>query len=162
MVEKTAPLLSVIVSHADFDIAALQHSLLQGNAAEGAIATFTGYVRSDPSSGNVSAMELEHYPGMTEKSIQAILLQANQRWPLLSAKVVHRVGKLLPGDQIVWVGVASAHRAAAFIACEFIMDYLKADAPLWKKEHNAAGETWVEAKTSDSGRASRWGEEDVQ
>jgi molybdopterin synthase catalytic subunit len=162
MVEKSSPFLSVTVSHADFDISELQRSLQQGNAAEGAIATFTGYVRSDPSSGNVSAMELEHYPGMTEKSIQAILLQATERWPILSAKVVHRVGKLLPGDQIVWVGVSSAHRAAAFSACEFIMDYLKADAPLWKKEHSAAGENWVEAKSSDSGRAARWGDEDAQ
>jgi molybdopterin synthase catalytic subunit len=162
MVEKSSPFLSVTVSHADFDISELQRSLQQGNAAEGAIATFTGYVRSDPSSGNVSAMELEHYPGMTEKSIQAVLLQATERWPILSAKVVHRVGKLLPGDQIVWVGVSSAHRAAAFSACEFIMDYLKADAPLWKKEHSAAGESWVEAKASDSGRAARWGDEDAQ
>jgi molybdopterin synthase catalytic subunit len=147
---------------ADFDSAELQHSLLQGSAAEGAIATFTGYVRSDPLSGNLSAMELEHYPGMTEKSIHAILQQSTERWPILSASVVHRVGRLLPGEQIVWVGVASAHRAAAFSACEFIMDYLKADAPLWKKEHNATGESWVEAKASDSGRASRWGEEDVE
>ena len=99
---------------ADFDIAELQHSLLQGSAAEGAIATFTGYVRSDPLSGEVSAMELEHYPGMTEKSIHAILHQSAERWPILSASVVHRVGRLLPGEQIVWVGVASAHRAAAF------------------------------------------------
>ena len=147
---------------ADFDVAELQHSLLQGSAAEGAIATFTGYVRSDPLSGEVSAMELEHYPGMTEKSIHAILHQSAERWPILSANVVHRVGRLLPGEQIVWVGVASAHRAAAFSACEFIMDYLKADAPLWKKEHSATGESWVEAKASDSGRARRWGEEDVE
>jgi molybdopterin synthase catalytic subunit len=162
VVESPASSLSVTILQADFDVGQLQHSLLQGSAAEGAIATFTGYVRSDQTSGNVRAMELEHYPGMTEKSIHAILQQAAKRWPILCANVVHRVGRLVPGDQIVWVGVASAHRAAAFSACEFIMDYLKADAPLWKKEHNAAGETWVEAKSSDSGRASRWDEEDVQ
>lgn len=155
------PPLSVTVAQADFDIAKLQRSLLEGNAAEGAIATFTGYVRNDQSSGNVNTMELEHYPGMTEKSILAILHQATERWPILSAKVVHRVGRLLPGEQIVWVGVSSAHRAAAFSACEFIMDYLKADAPLWKKEHSDAGESWVEAKASDSGRASRWDEKDA-
>ncbi len=156
MATNPSPSLSVTISQADFDIAELQGSLQQGNAAEGAIATFTGYVRSDQSSGEVSAMELEHYPGMTEKSIQAILLQASERWPILSVKVVHRVGRLFPGDQIVWVGVSSGHRAAAFSACEFIMDYLKAEAPLWKKEHSEVGEIWVEAKASDSGRARRW------
>lgn len=162
MTTSPTPCLSVTVEQADFDIAQLQQSLLEGNAAEGAIATFTGYVRSDQSSGSVSAMELEHYPGMTEKCIQAIMDKAAQRWPILSAKVVHRVGRLMPGDQIVWVGVSSAHRAAAFSACEFIMDYLKAEAPLWKKEHSEAGESWVDAKVSDSGRANRWSEEGAQ
>jgi molybdopterin synthase catalytic subunit len=158
VIASPTPCLSVTVEQADFDIAQLQQSLLQGNAAEGAIATFTGYVRSDQASGSVSAMELEHYPGMTEKCIQAIMDKAAQRWPILGAKVVHRVGRLLPGDQIVWVGVSSAHRAAAFSACEFIMDYLKAEAPLWKKEHSEAGGNWIDAKDSDSGRAKRWSE----
>lgn len=162
MVLSPIPSLSVTVSKADFDIAELQRSLRQGSAAEGAIATFTGYVRSDQSSGELCAMELEHYPGMTEKSIQAIMFQAAERWPVLSAKVVHRVGRLIPGDQIVWVGVSSAHRAGAFSACEFIMDYLKAEAPLWKKEHSKTGGSWVDAKASDSGRASRWGGIDTQ
>ena len=162
MTTSPAPCLSVTVEQADFDTAQLQRSLLRGNATEGAIATFTGYVRRDPSSGSVSAMELEHYPGMTEKCIQAILNKAAQRWPILSAKVVHRVGRLSPGDQIVWVGVSSAHRAAAFSACEFIMDYLKAEAPLWKKEHSEAGANWIDAKASDSGRAKRWSEDDTQ
>jgi len=154
--------LSVTVEHADFDIAQLQRSLQRENAAHGAIATFTGYVRSEKSSGNVSAMELEHYPGMTQKSIEAIVHKAAERWPILSAKVVHRVGLLLPGEQIVWVGISSAHRAAAFSACEFIMDYLKAEAPLWKKEHSEAGENWVEAKAADGGRAKRWRHGDAQ
>jgi molybdopterin synthase catalytic subunit len=101
-------------------------------------------------------MELEHYPGMTEKSIAAILQEASERWPLLAAAVVHRVGKLQPGDQIVWVGVSSAHREAAFSACEFIMDYLKTRAPFWKRECGTEGARWVDARDSDEGRAERW------
>lgn len=148
--------ISVTIQNADFDIAQLQKGLLAGNTAEGAIATFTGYVRSDKGAANIHCMELEHYPGMTQGSIEAIAGQAAQRWPLMAARIVHRVGKLYPGDQIVWVGVSSAHRDAAFSACEFIMDYLKAEAPLWKKEFNEQGEHWVEAKESDCSRAGRW------
>jgi len=101
-------------------------------------------------------MELEHYPGMTQRSIQGILEQASLRWPLLAASVVHRTGRLQAGDQIVWVGVASAHREAAFSACEFIMDYLKNEAPFWKKEVGPGGARWVEARAQDSARAARW------
>jgi molybdopterin synthase catalytic subunit len=101
-------------------------------------------------------MELEHYPGMTEKSIEQILREACERWPLLSAAVVHRVGRLEPGEQIVWVGIASAHREASFSACEFVMDYLKTRAPFWKKEGSADGGRWVEARASDDVRARRW------
>ncbi len=146
----------VIIQEADFNIADLQGRLLAGSAGEGAIATFTGYVRADKHAGNIQCMELEHYPGMTESSIEAIIGQARARWSILSAQVVHRVGRLYPGDQIVWVGVSSAHRAAAFSACEYIMDYLKAEAPLWKKEFNDQGEHWVDAKETDCERARRW------
>ena len=146
----------VTVQEADFDIGDLQAWLLSGIAEEGAIATFTGYVRVDKDAGANQCMQLEHYPGMTQSSIEAIVAQAAQRWPVLAARVVHRVGRLHPGEQIVWVGVSSAHRAAAFSACEFIMDYLKAEAPLWKKEIDDAGEHWVEAKETDTERAQRW------
>ena len=146
----------VIIQEADFNIADLQGRLLAGSAGEGAIATFTGYVRADKGAGNIQCMELEHYPGMTEKSIEATIAQAAERWPILAAGVVHRVGRLYPGEQIVWVGVSSKHRAAAFSACEYIMDYLKAEAPLWKKELGEQGEHWVDAKETDAERASQW------
>jgi molybdopterin synthase catalytic subunit len=148
--------LSVSVQEADFDVSALQRELLGGAAHEGAAACFTGYVRSSSEQRDVHTMELEHYPVMTEKSIEQILEQAAQRWPLLAASVVHRVGRLGPGDQIVWVGVTSAHREAAFSACEFVMDYLKTRAPFWKKELGPEGEHWVESRGSDEARADRW------
>ena len=148
--------LAVSVQTEDFDVAALQRDLLAGAHAEGAVACFTGYVRAANVGQSVSVMELEHYPGMTESSIVNILEQAGGRWPLLAASVVHRVGRLLAGDQIVWVGVASAHREAAFSACEFIMDYLKNEAPFWKREEGPQGSQWVEARTEDSARAARW------
>jgi molybdopterin synthase catalytic subunit len=148
--------LFVSVQEADFDIADLQRQLLAGAHQEGAVASFTGYVRASNEQRNVHTMELEHYPGMTEKSIQKILQEATNRWPLLAASVVHRVGRLGPGDQIVWVGAASAHREAAFSACEFLMDYLKTKAPFWKKELGPHGEHWVDARSMDNERASRW------
>ena len=150
------PVFNVSVQAHDFDTATLQTGLLQGSAAEGAIATFTGYVRSDNEDRQVHSLELEHYPGMTERSVLQILQESAQRWPLLSAHVVHRVGKLAPGEQIVWVGVSSSHRGASFAACEFIMDYLKTRAPFWKKELGPMGEHWVDARESDNERASRW------
>jgi len=149
----------VSVQLEDFDTCALQQQLLAGAQEEGAIATFTGYVRAANTGREVHSMELEHYPGMTQRSIQSILERAGDRWPLLAASVVHRVGRLLPGDQIVWVGVSSAHREAAFSACEFIMDYLKNEAPFWKKEEGPQGTRWVEARAGDSHRASRWDED---
>jgi molybdopterin synthase catalytic subunit len=152
--------LSVSVQEADFDIAALQSALLGGDA--GALVAFTGYVRGGTGGRVVTLLELEHYPGMTESSIREILEQASQRWPLLAARVVHRVGGLRPGEQIVWVGVASAHRDAAFAACEFVMDYLKTRAPFWKKEHGPDGERWVEARDTDDRRAARWMAEQPQ
>ena len=120
----------------------------------GAVASFCGYVRGQ----GISALALEHYPGMTEASIERTIDSAARRWPLQHAEVVHRVGELLPGDPIVWVGVASSHRSAAFSACEFIMDYLKVSAPLWKRERDMAGQWhWVEARDRDRQRARRWG-----
>lgn len=148
--------LSVSVQAGDFDVAALQRKLLAGAHDEGAVACFTGYVRAANAGQPVRLMELEHYPGMTQRSIQSILEQASVRWPMLAASVVHRIGRLQAGDQIVWVGVASAHREAAFSACEFIMDYLKNEAPFWKKEVGPGGARWVEARVQDSARAARW------
>ena len=153
------PTITVAVQTEDFDIASLQASLLRGASDEGAIATFTGYVRRSNEEREVYTLELEHYPGMTENSIRQIVQQAASRWPLLAASVVHRVGKLVPGDQIVWVGVASTHREAAFSACEFIMDYLKTRAPFWKREEGPAGATWVSTREQDSSRAARWQDE---
>jgi len=150
----------VSVQQADFDVSALQRALLQDNYEEGAVASFTGYVRASNARRDVHTMELEHYPGMTENSIRDILAQAAGRWPLLNAGVVHRVGALRPGEQIVWVGVASAHREAAFGACEFVMDYLKTRAPFWKRELGEEGAVWVDARESDTERAKRWFEID--
>lgn len=148
--------LTVAVQHDDFDIAQLQRALIAGEHGEGAIATFTGYVRRQNEQRDVETLFLEHYPGMTERSIKDIMLEAARRWPLLSASTVHRVGELHPGDQIVWVGVSSSHREAAFAATEFIMDYLKTRAPFWKKEGGAQGEQWVQSRESDHERAQRW------
>jgi molybdopterin synthase catalytic subunit len=155
------PLVPVTVSvqEADFDIALLQSSLLAGACAEGAITTFTGYVRRHNEDRRIDQLELEYYAGMTEASIAKIAEQAVERWPLLAVGVVHRVGKLVPGEQIVWVGVASTHREAAFMACEFIMDYLKTRAPFWKKETVAGAAHWVSARDADDERAQRWGQD---
>ena len=147
------------VQEEDFDVGALQRALLAGSHGEGAVAAFTGYVRVSNEQREVHCMELEHYPGMTQRSIADIQQQACERWPLLATGVVHRVGKLYPGDQIVWVGVASTHREAAFSACEFIMDYLKTRAPFWKKELGPDGGRWVAAKAEDESRAVRWRED---
>lgn len=148
--------LSAKVQQESFDVAELQQKLLGDTHQEGAIATFTGYVRASNDSRKVDTLELEHYPGMTEKSILEILAEAADRWPLLGGAVVHRVGLLQPGDPIVWVGTASSHREAAFSACEFVMDYLKTRAPFWKKEVGPEGTTWVDARSSDDSRAERW------
>ena len=151
-----APALTVSVQEADFEVAALQRQLITGTGQEGAEVTFTGHVRKVGTDQPVDSMLLEHYPGMTENSITDILRQASARWPLLAASVVHRVGRLQAGDQIVWVGVTSAHREAAFNACEFVMDYLKNEAPFWKKEQGPRGGQWVEARHEDRQRAARW------
>ena len=146
---------TVAVQTARFDPGA-EMAQLAGLPDVGAQVCFVGQVRDFGDSQAVTALELEHYPGMTEKSLLAILDQACARWPLAAARVVHRVGSLPLGEAIVLVLTASAHRGDAFAACEFIMDYLKRDAPFWKKEHTAAGSHWVEAKHSDQQAAQRW------
>lgn len=139
----------------EFDIAA-EHALLSEGSAAGAVVTFVGKVRDMNLGDQVVGLHLEHYPGMTEKALAEICDQAEQRWPLLSVRVIHRVGDLAIGDQIVYVGVASAHRLAAFEACEFIMDYLKTKAPFWKKERTSHATRWVESRDSDREAAERW------
>jgi len=147
---------SVRVQEADFDIAAEIAAMRRGNPKIGAIASFIGVVRDINDGDAVSTMTLEHYPGMTEKSIGAIIDQARGRWEVLDALVIHRVGTLKPTDQIVLVVVASGHRGDAFAACEFIMDYLKTQAPFWKKEVTPQGARWVDARASDDEAAGRW------
>ncbi len=141
----------------DFDLAAEIAALRAGDAAVGAVAAFVGTVRDRSEGQGVSAMELEHYPGMTEKAIEAMIDEALFRFDIRGASVVHRVGPLQPLDQIVMVAVTSAHRAEAFQACEFLMDYLKTQAPFWKKEHTPEGARWVDARVSDDDALVRWG-----
>ncbi len=150
--------MSVRVQTEDFDIGAAVAQLRKGNAKIGAIASFIGLVRDMNEGDDVSTMTLEHYPGMTEKALEDIVAQAKSRWELYDALVVHRVGRLLPLDQIVLVVVTSAHRGDAFSACEFLMDYLKTQAPFWKKEDTAKGARWVDARESDDAAAARWKE----
>lgn len=150
--------MSVSVQEADFDTGAEIAALSTGRDDVGAVASFVGLVRADKSSdAAVQAMTLEHYPAMTEKALEAIVAEARGRWSLFGVRVIHRVGRLLPGDRIVLVAVASSHRGDAFAACEFIMDYLKTRAPFWKKEETAAGARWVDARESDDQAAGRWG-----
>ncbi|GHF91950.1 molybdopterin synthase catalytic subunit MoaE [Thalassotalea marina] len=140
----------------DFDIASEYNALKSSSASDGAIVTFTGLVRDINQGNQVTGLTLEHYPGMTEKSLANIVQQAKLRWPLGKVHVIHRVGRLLLLDQIVFVGVTSKHREAAFEACQFIMDYLKNNAPFWKKETTLDGEKWVEFNEKDREAASRW------
>lgn len=147
----------VSIQTADFDLGAEVAALRAGNAGVGAVASFVGTVRDRSDGQGVSAMELEHYPGMTEKAIEAMIDEAHRRFDMLGARVVHRVGPLLPGDQIVLVVVSSAHRGVAFQACEFLMDYLKTQAPFWKKETTPEGARWVDARVSDDAALARWG-----
>ena len=139
-----------------FDIAIETTAITQGRTDIGALASFIGLARDTNSGSEVAAMTLEHYPAMTEKALEAIVDEAQQRWTLLDVTLIHRVGRLLPGDPIVLVIVASSHRAEAFAACEFLMDALKTRAPFWKKEETPAGERWVEARESDDAAAERW------
>lgn len=146
----------VLVQTEPIDFQAIQDRLRADNPAVGALVSFIGLMRDMNEGDRVLAMTLEHYPGMTEKTLQAIVSEAEQRWDLLGIRVVHRVGELLPLDPIVAVVVASAHRGEAFRACEFVIDYLKTRAPFWKKEKTASGERWVDARHGDSEAPSRW------
>jgi molybdopterin synthase catalytic subunit len=148
----------VVVQHEAFELGAEVDAMRLGRTDIGAIASFVGLARDVNEGSGVAAMTLEHYPGMTEKALAALVEEATARWSLLDVTVIHRVGRLLPGDPIVLVAVASSHRAEAFAACEFIMDYLKTRAPFWKKEETPDGERWVDARASDDAAAARWGD----
>ena len=144
------------IQHEDFDVGAEIGRLRAGNPKIGAVASFIGLVRDLNEGADVAAMTLEHYPGMTEKALEAIVAQAKQRWDVYDVLVIHRVGELEPTDQIVLVVVAGAHRGEAFAACEFVMDYLKTEAPFWKKESTPDGDRWVDARESDDAARARW------
>ena len=146
----------VRVQQQDFDVGVEVSALRAGRLDVGAVASFIGTVRDLNEGAGVSSMTLEHYPGMTERALEDICVQARERWDILDALVVHRYGELAPGDQIVLVVVTSAHRGDAFAACEFIMDYLKTQAPFWKKERTPQGARWVEAREADDAAAARW------
>ena len=147
----------VSIQSADFDLGVEIAALRAGDAGIGAVASFVGTVRDGNDGSTVSALELEHYPGMTEHAIEAMIDEALRRFDVRAARVVHRVGKLAVGDQIVLVAVSSAHRGTAFQACEFLMDYLKTQAPFWKKETTPAGSRWVDARVADDAALARWG-----
>lgn len=148
--------MKISVQSEDFDVGAECAAIVRGRNDIGAVASFVGLVRDANDGSRISRMTLEHYPGMTEKALAEIVAQARARWEVIDATVIHRIGELAPGDNIVLVIVASAHRGDAFAACEFIMDYLKTRAPFWKKEETPAGSRWVEARESDDASAARW------
>jgi len=152
--------MKIVVQNAAFELGAEVDAMRRGRSDIGAIASFVGLARDMNEGSDVAAMTLEHYPGMTEKALAALVEEAQSRWTLLDVTLIHRVGRLLPGDPIVLVAVAGSHRGEAFAACEFIMDYLKTRAPLWKKEETPEGERWVEARASDDAAAMRWGKTD--
>jgi molybdopterin synthase catalytic subunit len=145
----------VRIQEGEFDVNA-ELARLRADPRVGAVACFIGVVRDLNDGDSVASMTLEHYPGMTEKALEAIVAQARERWDLYEVLVVHRVGKLRPTDPIVLVIVTSAHRGAAFAACEFVMDYLKTEAPFWKKEATPTGTRWVDARESDDAARERW------
>ena len=147
----------VSIQTPDFDLSAEVAALRAGDARVGAVCAFVGTVRDRNDGQSVSTMELEHYPGMTEKAIEAMIDTAHQRFSMHGVRVIHRVGVLQPQDQIVLVAVTSAHRGEAFQACEFLMDYLKTQAPFWKKEQTPDGARWVDARVSDDAALARWG-----
>lgn len=149
---------SIRVQESDFDLSAEIAALRKGDPRVGAVVSFLGTVRDMNDGSQVKGMTLEHYPGMTEKALQEILDQAKARWDIYQTLVIHRVGPLLPEDQIVLVAVTSAHRGEAFAACEFIMDYLKTAAPFWKKEDTPEGARWVDARVTDEVALSKWKE----
>jgi len=148
----------VRIQQADFDPGEELERLRANDPGVGALASFVGLVRDSNEGAGVAQMTLEHYPGMTERAIERIEMQARERWQVKRTLVVHRVGSLQPGDRIVLVAVAGAHRGDALAACEYIIDYLKTRAPFWKKERTGEGERWVEARASDDAAAARWAE----
>ena len=148
--------MSIRIQENDFDVSAEIAALRKGDPRVGAVVTFVGIVRDINDGSQVKGLTLEHYPGMTEKALQEILDQAKVRWDIYQTLVIHRVGRLLPEEQIVLVVVTSAHRGEAFAACEFIMDYLKTAAPFWKKEDTPAGARWVDARVTDDAAMARW------
>jgi molybdopterin synthase catalytic subunit len=148
--------MAVRVQLQDFDAGLEISKLRHARKDTGAVVSFIGQVRDLNEGNTVSQLTLEHYPGMTEKALEAIVGQAKNRWAIFDAIVIHRIGALMPTDQIVLVAVSSAHRGEAFKACEFIMDYLKTEAPFWKKEVTNEGEHWVDAKLTDSDARDRW------
>jgi molybdopterin synthase catalytic subunit len=151
--------MAIRVQRENFDLGAELAALTRENPGVGGLCSFVGLVRDlHPDAGDqkVAAMTLEHYPGMTEKMLARIDLQAHERWPLAASLVIHRHGRLEPGEQIVLVATASAHRDAAFDACRFLIDWLKTQAPFWKREETADGDRWVEARASDAAAAARW------
>ena len=147
----------VVIQAEDFDASAEIAALRAGDGGVGAVAVFVGTVRDRSDGATVASMELEHYPGMTEAAIEAMIDASFARFDIRAARVVHRVGRLAAREQIVLVAVASAHRGQAFSACEFLMDYLKTHAPFWKKEATEAGERWVDARVADDAALARWG-----
>jgi molybdopterin synthase catalytic subunit len=144
------------IQESDFDLSTEVMALRKGDSRVGAVVTFVGTVRDMNDGSQVKGMTLEHYPGMTEKALEEIITQAQNRWDIFRTLVIHRVGPLLPEDQIVLVAVTSAHRGEAFAACEFIMDYLKTAAPFWKKEDTSEGAKWVDARVTDDAAMARW------
>jgi len=149
--------LTVSIQTQDFDVSQELAALRAGDARVGAVCSFLGTVRERNDGTSVASMELEHYPGMTEKAIAAMMDEAQKRFDIYAARVIHRVGLLHPEDQIVLVAVTSAHRGESFKACEFLMDYLKTQAPFWKKEVTPEGSRWVDARVSDDQALARWG-----
>ena len=147
----------VSIQTGDFNLAGEVDTLRKNDKRVGAVCTFTGTVRDRNDGLSVSSMELEHYPGMTEKAIEAMIDEAIERFDIFAARVVHRVGLLQPLDQVVMVAVTSAHRGESFQACEFLMDYLKTQAPFWKKEETPEGARWVDARVSDDAALAKWG-----
>jgi molybdopterin synthase catalytic subunit len=146
----------VLITGAGFDIRAESDKLRAHDKSIGALVVFTGQVREFSENSEISEMELEHYPGMTEKMIAEIIDCARSRWQIRAVRVIHRIGRLLPGDEIVFVGVASSHRQDAFSACAYIMDFLKSRAPFWKKETGSFGQRWVDARESDEEALVQW------
>jgi molybdopterin synthase catalytic subunit len=148
--------MKISIQQEDFDVSTELQLLRKDLPGIGGINIFVGTVRDTHQGDEVQSMELEHYPGMTEKALQEIVEQAKKRYDILNFTIIHRVGKLLPADQIVLVAVASTHRGDAYAACEFMMDYLKTSAPFWKKEYTPEGSRWVDARTSDEERLKKW------